>query len=63
MQAGDETLCDRGCDQSDSEGSEAIYDCTGGKTIGVNIGVILSPGLCIKVFEIYSRTLLLFILV
>ena len=26
----DETLRDRRCDQSDSEGNEAIFDCTGG---------------------------------
>ena len=26
------TLDDRRCDRSESKGSEAIYDCTGGKT-------------------------------
>jgi hypothetical protein len=39
-QTEDETLYDRRCDQSDSEGNGAIFDCTGEKNVNQFIGYI-----------------------
>ena len=37
----DETLRYRRCDRNNSEGNEAIFDCTGGKTLGVKVRDLL----------------------